>query len=435
MSSRWHEDYERGRPGYSPSAVRVLDAPGSASVLELGAGTGKLTRLLLRDHADVLAIEPDPDMRRWLAAVCPEAIVVAGTAEAIPRVDQSVDAVFSAEAFHWFAHDRAPRALLGRRPHTVEDVEQACSSSGSRVRQRPAGPALPQLTSPRRSPARRALPPRTDPDTRPEETRRNSRWSGLRCAPDRRDLVRPSAAHHRRSVALRGRTAGRSSSLNRAAQPAIRVRASRGDKQELFASAISPASVTLSCVRVRRGASCSGVECSHCGGGGRAGSGKSTLAAALADSLQLPLLSLDQIKEALADVLGLGDERWSNRVGDAAAEMVFRLAKSFPGAVAEGWWRRDRRVRAVEEFQGCIEVFCRCDPAIAQQRATARLRQQRHPIHRDVINPTIVEALTATVAEVEPLRLGGQIIEVDTTYTYDLDELVARVSVAMGRSA
>jgi predicted kinase len=168
---------------------------------------------------------------------------------------------------------------------------------------------------------------------------------------------------------------------------------------------------------------------------GAPGTGKSTLAAALADSLQLPLLSLDQIKEALADVLGLGDELWSNRVGDAAAEVVFRLAKSVPGVVAEGWWRRDRRVRAVEEFQGCIEVFCRCDPAVAQQRATARHRQQRHPIHRDVINPTILEVLAATVAEVEPLRLGRELIEVDTTYAYDLDELVARVSAAVGTSA
>jgi hypothetical protein len=51
-----------------------------------------------------------------------------------------------------------------------------------------------------------------------------------------------------------------------------------------------------------------------------------------------------------------------------------------------------------------------------------------------VINPTIVEPLAAAVAEVEPLRLGGELIEVDTTYTYDLDELVARVSVAVGTS-
>jgi predicted kinase len=165
---------------------------------------------------------------------------------------------------------------------------------------------------------------------------------------------------------------------------------------------------------------------------GAPGTGKSTLASALAGRLQLPLLSLDCIKEALADVLGLGDELWSDRVGDAAAEVVFRLARSFPGAVAEGWWRRDRRARAHEEFQGCTEVFCRCDPAVAQQRATARLRQERHPIHRDVINPTIVEGLAAAVGDVEPLRLGGELIEVDTTNTYDLDELVARVRVAAG---
>jgi SAM-dependent methyltransferase len=118
MSSRWHEDYERGRPGYPPSVARVLDAPGSARVLELGAGTGKLTRLLVQDHAAVLAIEPDPEMRRWLTGGCPNAVVVAGTAEAIPLADQSVDAVFSAEAFHWFSHGRALEEI-GRviRPH------------------------------------------------------------------------------------------------------------------------------------------------------------------------------------------------------------------------------------------------------------------------------------------------------------------------------
>ena len=54
--------------------------------------------------------------------------------------------------------------------------------------------------------------------------------------------------------------------------------------------------------------------------------------------------------------LGLGDEDWSNRVGDAAAEVVFRLAADFPDAVAEGWWRGARRDRAVTEFAGAVEV-------------------------------------------------------------------------------
>ena len=159
---------------------------------------------------------------------------------------------------------------------------------------------------------------------------------------------------------------------------------------------------------------------------GAPGTGKSTLASALAERLQLPLLSLDHIKEALADVLGLGDELWSDRMGDAAAEVIFRLAGSFPGGVAEGWWRRERRVRAIEEFQGCIEIFCRCEPDVAQQRATARLHG-RHPIHRDVINPTMLDGLAAAVGAVQPLQLGGTLIQVDTTDAYDLDELVARV--------
>jgi len=162
---------------------------------------------------------------------------------------------------------------------------------------------------------------------------------------------------------------------------------------------------------------------------GAPGTGKSTLASALAERLQLPLLSLDDLKEALADVLGLGDELWSDRMGDAAAEAIFRLARSFPGAVAEGWWRRERRARAIQEFQGWTEVFCFCAPDLAQQRATARLHQ-RHPIHRDVINPTMLEGLAAAVGEVQPLGLGGELIEVDTTDAYDLDELVARVRAA-----
>jgi Adenylate kinase and related kinases len=72
---------------------------------------------------------------------------------------------------------------------------------------------------------------------------------------------------------------------------------------------------------------------------GAPGTGKSTIAAALGAALRFPVLSLDPIKEALADVLGLGGEDWSNQVGDAAAEVVFRLAAAFPDAVAEGWWR------------------------------------------------------------------------------------------------
>lgn len=137
MSSRWHRDYERGRPGYPAPAVR-LGSPSPRSVLELGAGTGKLTRLLVQDHAGVVAVEPDPEMRRWLAALCPEAALIAATAEATPLADGSVDAVFSAEAFHWFAHDRA-----------VQEIGRVLRPGGELVLvwNRPAGPIDPPIAA------------------------------------------------------------------------------------------------------------------------------------------------------------------------------------------------------------------------------------------------------------------------------------------------
>jgi predicted kinase len=168
---------------------------------------------------------------------------------------------------------------------------------------------------------------------------------------------------------------------------------------------------------------------------GAPGTGKSTVARELGAALRWPVLSLDPVKEALADVLGLGDEDWSNRVGDAAAEVVFRLAAEFPGAVAEGWWRGARRDRAMAEFAGAVEVFCHCDPALAASRAAARIGAGRHPIHRDVINPggagsaAHIASLAATVT---PLRLGGPLIEVDTGRAGAPAEAVAAVRAVAG---
>src|SRR5215472_18984744 len=147
---------------------------------------------------------------------------------------------------------------------------------------------------------------------------------------------------------------------------------------------------------------------------GAPGTGKSTIAAALAADLRWPLLALDPVKEALADVLGLGGDDWSDRVGDAAAEVVFRLAAAFPDAVAEGWWRGARRERALEEFAGATEVFCHCDPQLAVARAKARIGHGRHPIHRDVINPAMAVRPAFLAATVTPLQLGADLIEVDT---------------------
>jgi gluconate kinase len=164
---------------------------------------------------------------------------------------------------------------------------------------------------------------------------------------------------------------------------------------------------------------------------GAPGTGKSTVASRLADSLDLPLLSLDRIKESLADVLGTGDESWSNSLGDAAAEVIFRFGASFPACVVEGWWRRERKTRATKEFVGCVEVFCRCDPQLAEERMRARHGALRHPIHRDVINPDLLAQTAELVRTVVPLGIGRSLIEVDTTDAVDWDGLVEAVNRAL----
>jgi SAM-dependent methyltransferase len=103
----WPDQYERGRPGWPGEAVELLGLPRAATVLDLGAGTGKLTRLLVSVFGRVVAVEPADAMRRVLAALCPEAEARAGNAQAIPLPDGSVDAVFAAEAFHWFDDDQS----------------------------------------------------------------------------------------------------------------------------------------------------------------------------------------------------------------------------------------------------------------------------------------------------------------------------------------
>jgi ubiquinone/menaquinone biosynthesis C-methylase UbiE len=100
-------EYERTRPDYPDALVGVLPLGRSATVLDVGAGTGKLTRVLARHYARVLAVEPLDGMRAILERVVPEAESHGASAEALPLPDASVDGVFAAQAFHWFANDVA----------------------------------------------------------------------------------------------------------------------------------------------------------------------------------------------------------------------------------------------------------------------------------------------------------------------------------------
>ncbi|HEY8776738.1 MAG TPA: class I SAM-dependent methyltransferase [Gaiellaceae bacterium] len=103
--------YERARPTYPPEAVawiaERLDLREGRTVLDLGAGTGKLTRALLETGARVIAVEPGDAMRAELERTTPRAEALRGAAEEIPLLDSSVDAITVGQAFHWFRHDEA----------------------------------------------------------------------------------------------------------------------------------------------------------------------------------------------------------------------------------------------------------------------------------------------------------------------------------------
>jgi SAM-dependent methyltransferase len=101
------DEYERARPGYPAGVLDVLPLGADATVLDLGAGTGKLTRVLAERYRRVVAVEPLAGMRAILETVVPSAESFAGTAESIPLPDASVDGVFAAQAFHWFKNDDA----------------------------------------------------------------------------------------------------------------------------------------------------------------------------------------------------------------------------------------------------------------------------------------------------------------------------------------
>jgi SAM-dependent methyltransferase len=132
----WADDYERGRPGWPPEVVDLPGVRHDATVLDLGAGTGKLTRLLTPRFDRVVAVEPSQAMRSILAETSPEAELLDATAQSIPLADASVDAVFAAEAFHWFDDEQA-----------LDEVDRVLRPAGPLVLMWnvPAGPTEPSV--------------------------------------------------------------------------------------------------------------------------------------------------------------------------------------------------------------------------------------------------------------------------------------------------
>jgi SAM-dependent methyltransferase len=104
-------EYELRRPDYPEEAIgwaagKLGLGPG-ARVVDVGAGTGKLTRGLVAGGFEAIAVEPGAPMLEQLRAAVPEAVALEGPAESIPLPDASVDGAFAAQAYHWFDHTRA----------------------------------------------------------------------------------------------------------------------------------------------------------------------------------------------------------------------------------------------------------------------------------------------------------------------------------------
>ena len=145
MPKRWYEAYERGSPSYPPKAVGVPGVPLSATVLDLGAGTGKLTRLLVSTFFRVVAVEPDDEMRRLFVARCPDV-------EALTR-DRRADS----------ARGRLSRRRL--RCTILPLVRQRACTRGDRSRLAPVRHARPDVEPAHRSDRTFYRDRRTSPGT------------------------------------------------------------------------------------------------------------------------------------------------------------------------------------------------------------------------------------------------------------------------------
>ena len=159
------EQYEHGRPGYPQDVAReIADAAGGPRLLDLGAGTGKLSGPLLALGRDVVAVEPLATMRAVLARVIGAERVHAGTAEALPLEDASVDGVVCADAWHWFDGPRATSEL--HRVVRPGGGVVVCTLIGTAAPEAPVARAMREVLESLRAEANHPLAQGHQPDTR-----------------------------------------------------------------------------------------------------------------------------------------------------------------------------------------------------------------------------------------------------------------------------
>jgi SAM-dependent methyltransferase len=143
------QEYQRGRPTYPTEAIEWLLGAEPLDVVDLAAGTGKLTRVLIDAGHRVRAVEPLSEMRAVLAKSAPEAELIEGTAEGIPLASRSTDGVLVGAAFHWFDHERAlaeiarvlrPQGVLGLLGNGFDNSVSWMESLRERLGSRVPGP-------------------------------------------------------------------------------------------------------------------------------------------------------------------------------------------------------------------------------------------------------------------------------------------------------
>jgi predicted kinase len=167
---------------------------------------------------------------------------------------------------------------------------------------------------------------------------------------------------------------------------------------------------------------------------GLAASGKTTVAEPLAQALDIPLISKDTIKEALFEAVGFGDWELSKSLSRAADSAMVRLAQDLDAAVLDNFWYSETVNDLLAPLSGSIvEVFCRCDPAVALKRFEARAR---HPGHGDAQRDAgPMRASFFARAHKLPLGTLGPVVEVNTERPVDTDSLAVRVLEAGAQRA
>jgi len=165
---------------------------------------------------------------------------------------------------------------------------------------------------------------------------------------------------------------------------------------------------------------------------GPPGSGKSTLAPVLARALSLPLVAKDTIKDALMTVLPVEDVDASRAIGRAAVLAMLAVAAESPiGAVIESNFHRTAAHAMLHRLPGdVIEVFCRCEEAVAKERYAARAGT-RHAGHFDLVRPA-EELWNDEVSE--PVAGGWPLVEVDTSRPVDAARVLDLIGIARRRS-